>query len=324
MRFKDQVARFSEKMGLINLLGRVLRPKANQAAILVYHRIGANGNPAFSGLPQEDFYRQISWLKQNCDVVSLTQLTADVQAGRDLRGKIALTFDDGYADFFRFAFPILHAYNLPATVFVTVDFLNGQIPWFDKLRYMLFQTRIPRLEFPANGGMARFPLQNSAERLAAYRILKRVLGGQPPAERRRCLLDLQVLLQIEDFLPLVGSTMSWEQVQLVSKAGIDIGGHTLTHPFLSEIGPEEQQREISLCKQQLEYALGREVRHFCYPTGKAEDFDGAVENMVRAAGFQSACSSEIGYVQPGDPPFRLKRLYTTEPYLAKFVWRLPA
>jgi len=323
MSLKDRMAQFSEKTGFVKLVGRVLRPRDNRAAILAYHHLSANGNAVLPGLPVEMFYRQVSWLKRNCDVVPLSQLVTDLREGRDLSGKIVLTFDDGYASFFRYAFPILHAYHLPATLFVTTDFLDGQIPWYDKLRYILYETEERTFEFAVNGAVHRFALEDAAGRSRAYRELKRMLGSLPPQKRQTRLLDLQVVLQVEDFSPLVGATMNWEQLQLISWAGIEIGGHTVTHPSLSQISVEEQQREVMQCKRQLEQALNLPVRHFCYPTGKSDDFNVQVERIVADAGFESACSSEIGYVTPGDNSFSLKRLYTTEPYLAKFIWRLP-
>ena len=62
------------------------------------------------------------------------------------------------------------------------------------------------------------------------------------------------------------SLMNGEQIKaLVASGHVEVGGHTLTHPRLSELSPERQAHEIRENKRQLEALLGHSLLSFAYP-----------------------------------------------------------
>ncbi len=92
----------------------------NGVVILNYHSVFPNRNYSLS---PEKFEEQMRFLKENHYVISLSDLDK-IDEGNGL--KIVITFDDGYEDNYLYAFPILKKLNLPATIFLTSDFvLNG-------------------------------------------------------------------------------------------------------------------------------------------------------------------------------------------------------
>ncbi len=82
--------------------------------------------------------------------------------------------------------------------------------------------------------------------------------------------------------------LTWEQVMALRDAGMEIGAHTLDHLMLTRLEGGEMQRQIAVSKADLEQRLGTPVRSFSYPVG---DYDWAVEEQVRAAGFENATST---------------------------------
>lgn len=88
--------------------------------ILNYHSVGANNHYS---LPVKEFECQMRYLADNYKTVSLKK----INNFEELNGlSVVITFDDGYEDNFLNAYPILKKYNLPATIFLTSDFiLNG-------------------------------------------------------------------------------------------------------------------------------------------------------------------------------------------------------
>lgn len=99
--------------------------------------------------------------------------------------------------------------------------------------------------------------------------------------------------------------LSWPKVKEMSDAGIVFGSHTLTHPHLTRCNEKDLRAEVTDSKKIIEDRLGREVRHFCYPYS---DYDERVEDMVREAGFATACTTQKGAVLAGTDPLRLPRL----------------
>lgn len=88
-------------------------------------------------------------------------------------------------------------------------------------------------------------------------------------------------------------------------AGHAVGSHTHTHPDLTVLSPAEVSKEIATSKGFLEDLLGRPVTAFCYPYG---DHNVAVRELVRAAGFETAFTVDLGGVLQGDDAYALKRL----------------
>lgn len=102
--------------------------------------------------------------------------------------------------------------------------------------------------------------------------------------------------------------LEWPQVEELAALGHEIGGHTHTHPQLDTVSRTVAGREIRVCKQVLEQRLGGAVRSFAYPFGYS---DARVRRLVRAAGYESACSVKNAFSPPTDPAYSIARLAVT-------------
>lgn len=100
--------------------------------------------------------------------------------------------------------------------------------------------------------------------------------------------------------------LSWEQIAEMSRAGVELGAHTLTHPNLTEVDDDRLRREISGSRDRIEQRLSVRVRTFCYPRGK---FDTRVKTAVREAGYDLACTTLEGCVTEETHPFSLRRTF---------------
>jgi peptidoglycan/xylan/chitin deacetylase (PgdA/CDA1 family) len=95
----------------------------------------------------------------------------------------------------------------------------------------------------------------------------------------------------------------------MSRAGMMIGAHTLTHPNLPGLPAEQAAAEITGSKSLIEDKAQVPVLHFAYPNGRGvSHFNDSVKDMVRKAGFLSSVTSINGPVYPHDDPFTLRRL----------------
>ena len=95
-----------------------------QGRILMYHRVDEAPGDRLVVTP-EAFRAQMEWLRRReIRVVDLDTLVDSLQHPNGGKGQIAITFDDGYADNHRFAWPILRSYGYPATVFVPATFIG--------------------------------------------------------------------------------------------------------------------------------------------------------------------------------------------------------
>lgn len=101
--------------------------------ILMYHYIGdvsgEDSDPQLAArltVTPDMFRQQMAWLSANgYHPVTMAQLRGYFQGTNDLPAKpVALTFDDGYADFYTNAFPVLSGYHFPATTFIISGFID--------------------------------------------------------------------------------------------------------------------------------------------------------------------------------------------------------
>ena len=92
-------------------------------------------------------------------------------------------------------------------------------------------------------------------------------------------------------------------------AGMDVGSHTRTHADLTTISPESATDQINGSKSELESALGYEVRHFCYPYGRFNDFH---LRQVQSAGYLTATTTRRGRVKSDADNFKLRRILVAQ------------
>lgn len=100
--------------------------RLHSASILMYHSIGDNDK--FSTVTPKNFERQLQFLKKhNYTLVTLHEIMRRKEEGETLKNCVAITFDDGYRDFYTTAFPLLKKYNVPAAVFVVTGNIGGMM-----------------------------------------------------------------------------------------------------------------------------------------------------------------------------------------------------
>jgi peptidoglycan/xylan/chitin deacetylase (PgdA/CDA1 family) len=82
--------------------------------------------------------------------------------------------------------------------------------------------------------------------------------------------------------------VSEAELRELKTAGVEIGGHTVTHADLSAVPYEQARDELEGSKSELERVLGEEVSVAAYPFGRAS---ADAVRACRDAGFAAACSS---------------------------------
>lgn len=104
--------------------------RAGQAplCVLFYHRV-ADLHPNGWSIGNAQFERQMLWLKENVDLVSLEEIQNRMRGGRNDRVAVAVTFDDGYAENSPRAIPFLIDHEIPVTYFVALDYVVHQRPF---------------------------------------------------------------------------------------------------------------------------------------------------------------------------------------------------
>lgn len=99
--------------------------------------------------------------------------------------------------------------------------------------------------------------------------------------------------------------MSPDEMRDWARQGMEVGSHTLTHPHLPELSPDDAREEVLGSKQQLEALVGEPVTAFCYPYGHETP---ALRILTRDAGYTNATTTARGLARPDDDLFGLPRV----------------
>jgi len=314
VRMSDMVKRGLYFGGAFSVSRRLRR--RSRAVILRYHSVTPDAetplayiDPGLS-VPMDAFDRQMRFLRQHYHPVSLGHILESILEGRRLpQLAVAVTFDDGYLDNYACAFPVLKKYSIPAAFYITAGCVNDREPlWTSRLRYYFMATR--QRSLTVDGPELRtLDLSTPEARNAsfAYTIAHIKSAGKTAGDA--IFREVEAKLRVTDLGPLRDTMMSWSQIREMSRAGMMIGAHTLTHPNLPGLPAEQAAAEITGSKTLIEDKAQVPVLHFAYPNGRGvSHFNDAVKDMVRTAGFLSSVTSINGPVYPNDDPFTLRRL----------------
>ena len=273
--------------------------------VLMYHRVlpdeQSRDYPLRSlVMPESAFQQQVRWLSEHCEVLPLTEALGAIQ-DRDPGEAplVAITFDDGYADNAEIAAPILERFEARGTFFIATGFVaSGDLMWFDR----------------ASVALDELPLDTSRRILADCEAnpgsipeWMAFLKRQSPTERDALVDALEEAADLSarrsGFLP-----MSVPQARALHDAGHEIGSHTVSHGLLPQLSDDVLMSELKSSRATLENWIGTSIRGIAYPNG---DVDERVASFARRAGYEYACTTQLGMHLAHHDPFLIQRFDIT-------------
>ena len=306
---------------MIEQLPLLAWPRNSLLSILIYHRVLDKPSALFpEEVDAERFDRQMRYLARNFSVLPLLEAVQDLKHGTLPRRACCITFDDGYADNLTVALPILEKYGLTATVFVATGYVNGGCMFNDAVVEIITRTTRSILDF-SEFGLECYKIDSAESRRDSILKIVRKTRFSPPEQRDEIVKKMSVISGI-DFLPN-NLMLTKTQLEELSGRGIEIGGHTVSHPILTTVADSRALSEIALGKQTLENWIGKPVRCFAYPNGLPErDFTPHHASMVRDLGFELAVTTANGIANRQADPFQLPRFIPWSDSMVKFGARM--
>ena len=217
--------------------GGLRRLHAGKLVVLTFHRVRPDGESA-AGRPMRnldvdasDFRRLLRWMLVRYEPLALRDWI-----GRDApppRASFAVTFDDGWADNFEHAFPVLRELGVPATVFLATGAVEDRRPFW----------------WQAAG-------------LTDAEIERRKTAGSDPSGNAAG----NAAAAAADFL-------TWEQVREMGRGGlVAFGPHGHGHRLLDRLPRDEAREDVRRCWALLQArAPGVLAPVLAWPNGNARD-----------------------------------------------------
>ena len=264
------------------------RPK-----LLMYHSFSIDYSKYSINIDEFDW--QVSEIKKNFIPITLLELSELIKSNKEIpNNTIVLTIDDGYDSFYKLAYPILKKYDVPATFFVTTGFINGDLwLWPDKIKWILRKNNTNKQSITLNN--QTFLLSKNWKK--SWRTINDYCLTVDENVKQSMIVSLadQLKINIPINPPEQYKASKWKELQEMQDWGIEIGGHTISHPSLTKVTYEQSRVEIRQCLADLNKNLGVKKRTFCYPNGLPEDYDEEIKNIVKQEGFIDAVTAFNDY-----------------------------
>ncbi len=306
---KRVVARSCQGLGVDRILRRL---SPGRFVVLMFHRVVSAARLKTSAnaslmVAEGTFRRMAETLARRSHCLPLRQaLSLAATGARYAKPVVALTFDDGYGDFFEAGFPVLRAFGLPSTMFLATGFLDhpDRFFWWDAVEDFFAGPRdlerfagasLPEAFWRELSAVSQTP---SLASTAAF--IRGPLRRLDPRARSRFLRMLPVRA---DRRPAM---LSWEQVRAMAASGlVDFAAHGVTHPLLDEMEPGSALEEVAASKRRIEEETGRPVTSFAYPAGRIPSY---YREMLAQAGIDLAVSTRFGPNDARSDPLLLRRV----------------
>jgi peptidoglycan/xylan/chitin deacetylase (PgdA/CDA1 family) len=311
----------SSKRYLLNLLD-------NPAVVLLYHRVtDLENDPQALAVSPGNFYDQIALLKKHYNLLNVEEFTELLKHKKKIpRNTVIISFDDGYADNYLEALPILKTLNSQALFYITTSNLNTDHElWWDELeRIILNNNLLPKYaEIEINGRITRFPISNHVEKINTYNFLHPYLKYLLPQQRNKIIDGLRQLIGMKPQGRESHRLLTNNELQQLSESSAAVlGAHTHNHPVLSIMPYDIQLQEIELSKNILEKIINKKVVHFSYPYGSKKDYNNDTLKVCREIGFEMVCSNYYGQVHSWTDILQLPRILVRDwdqQFFKKFI-----
>lgn len=281
----------------VDLLDRVARRAADALPVLMYHRVaprdGDHGfDPVLLSATPDAFADQIERLSRTSRLLSLDDVIAIRRGGHRLPERaVLLTFDDAYAGFLRWAWPVLRAHDVPCVVFAPTAY-PGQPQrqfWWEDLYRALQASPATELDTP----IGTLPLTSAAARTRACRQLSDWIKA---TDHEAAMRHLDGWLDDLGRATPVRTTMDWDELRALAAAGVAVAPHSRTHAMLDRLPPDALADEIHGSIDDLRAQLGGCPPAFCFPAGQRSP---AVRAELERAGVEVAFSTVHGVNRTG-------------------------
>lgn len=275
-----------EKAGINSLYRRYNKHKVN---VLCYHGIvkdsWSSAGENYLMVKESDFRKQMCFLDKHYDVIPLTDI--DKPAGS--KSRVVLTFDDGFANNYHVAYPILKELNLPATIFVITNRIGStQMGWSDKIRISLYD------------------ILNEVQIRKIVDFYKK---------HPYVIIEHQVNLLVQSLLrqnrvlsneaQQVYGMLTHNQIKdMYNSSLISFGSHTLNHENLTKLSDQDVESNIRESFQDLSKIVNPSL-YFCYPYGV---YKRHYNKILQKAGYVGALTGEYGTYVQGNSLYEIKRL----------------
>jgi len=267
--FMSRSLRRSVFMRSVKLIPRTVLERLTETLFvpLIYHVVSDERLPHVDHIYRyrnsDAFSDDLDYFLRRYRVLSLQDIIDTINNNRPIEEpSFLVTFDDGMREFIEVAAPILNQKGVPATVFITTDFLDNK-----KLFYRHKQNLILNRLKTNNNKKVIKELESIFLKIGQYKgsFEKSIMSIDYQYVHILDEIAQLVGLDIDEFLQLNKPYMSTEQVRKILGNGFTIGAHSRDHPPYISISHEEQVYQTLSSIDELHKIFSIDYSTFAFP-----------------------------------------------------------
>lgn len=234
--------------------------------------------------------------RSGIDIISLDEMHRRMVGGKHGRRFVCLTFDDGYKDIQRWAYPLLKKYEAPFALYIPTAFPDriGEL-WWVALEYVIANNA--RIGLTVDGKDRFFDCATVSEKRELFDSIYGWLRAMKTYhEIARTVRDLAACHRVDIGAICRDLCMSWQDLaQLAADPLVTIGAHTVNHAILKKLPDDDAVRsEMDLGRSVIEAALGVRPQHLAYPVGDPTSAGPREFRIAAELGFRTAVTTRPG------------------------------
>ena len=268
----------------------------------------------------------LSYLKRHYSLLTAREFLDCLGRAHFPPHSVLLAFDDGLQCQARLAGPLLASVGLPGIVFLPTGMideassLRASWQWTEAVAALVYsRSAALRQQWSLARSCIGPLLQTSNPNLTDEDLIQCLWTALWRLHHTRRLRVLRELADMVGGFPdpaqfpadrhgaSVLTAMSWTDALTLLEEGLDLGGHSVNHSLMSELLPEETEREILGCMERIKEVCDRTPQFFAYPYGVVGQ-GGSLGGTFQRAGIRAGLTSRYGFVGPLDDPYLLPRI----------------
>ncbi len=264
--FRDSIFKILFKLKIGNFLLLKSR-KSSKIPVLVFHKVMPEYDEVWPGIHPVLFENILLLLKKHYTILPLSDLYSKNVS--ELKNACFITFDDGYKDYLRYAYPILKKHNLHSTLFILpYDITNKGHIWTSIIVSFVKKYSFNEVKNFFVALKLKIIYTNSKSIFRINLDITKYLCELIHAERMLIIDKVSQKLLNDNYL-IEDELLSFDELNAIDKNTVKIASHSLTHPsFFKETDLKFIEHEIGDSKKIIEQELSTEVNSFAFPFTK--------------------------------------------------------
>ena len=305
---------YSGLVGILRILGQ------RYAKIILYHSTCDNEHNFIKGtniwISDKYFEKHLKYLAKHYRIISLKNLVENLKKNKIPANSIVITFDDGFADNFTFAYSLLKKYKMNATIFLSTDCIEEKkLLWIQEINYLINNFGLKKIvhEIGKINGLKEIykTLVKHANHKNGNKLIIESFSYLCDKETRDKTIDRlyrRFKINKKQLIHENHIFLSWNEIHEMKKNNISFGNHGASHTPFSVLPLKMQQEEIEHSMKVIKNHLGLNFLPFAYPFGTDKDFTSETKMIVKNTGHDCILTTMHNSICSHSSPFDLGRI----------------